>query len=97
MDQLIILIHEIMLLLYVASGLAIIIKIIMVINKKGFDLPSIIISFFRIYGKAERMHDRNKKRLKYMQYNNWLNYLIYTTLVLFVIMLAIYQQNIFKY
>jgi len=82
---------------YVAAALAFILKIILVFNTKGFDLPALIISFFKLYGESQLNMTTNKKRFNYMKYNNYLNYFLYFFVLLFVIMLLIFQKDMFTY
>jgi hypothetical protein len=97
MDSVIQFIHLLMPGFYVAAALAFILKIILVFNTKGFDLPAFIISFFRLYGESELNMTSNKKRLNYMKFNNYLNYYLYSFILLFIIMLLVFQKNMFTY
>jgi hypothetical protein len=97
MDSVIQIIHEAMPFFYVLAALAIIAKIVLVFSNKGFDLPALIISFFRLYGESEKKMTTNKRRINYMNFNNYINIYLYSFLLLFVIMLLIFQKDIFTY
>ncbi|HVX49734.1 MAG TPA: hypothetical protein VHB48_06225 [Chitinophagaceae bacterium] len=97
MDQVFELVHAVMPVLYIIAILAIIAKIVVVSLNKGFNLPAIIVSFFKIYGKSQLTSDRSARRKNYMRANNYLNYCIYTVFILFVLMLITYQGNVFIY
>lgn len=52
-------------------------KAYLVATYKQFDIAEIFFSFFRFYTKDEIEMTSNKKRIKYMQTNNFINYFLY--------------------
>ena len=97
MDQVVSFIHSLMPVLYILMAVAVILKIIMVINNRGFKVPVILASFFRIYKNREQTDTLNKKKRLYMKYSNLLNYFLHASVLLFLLMLAIYRGDIFFY
>ena len=96
MDLIFDVLHAVMPVLYVIAAIALLAKIVLVFYYKGFDLPALIISFFKIYSKSQR-NTASDRRKGFMRYNNLLNYYLYTVLVLFFLMLIVFQGNVFNY
>ena len=92
MDEILSFIHDILPFFHILALTIVLVKICWVINTKGFDFSAIIISFFRIYNEAELHSSSNKKRFKYMRFNNISNYYLYIwlfiTLLIYVIFLS---------
>ena len=95
MDQVVEFIHVHILVLCFIILLTVIVKIIAVINYKGFSLPAIFGSFFRMYNYRQRGDTLNEKRRAYMRLNNRINRFLYLCVVIFLIMLAIYRGDLF--
>lgn len=96
MDLIFDLLHKAMPVLYVIAAIALLLKIVLVFYYKGFDLPAFIISFFKLYSKSQR-NTASDRRKTFMRYNNILNCYLYAILLLFFLMLIVYQGNIFNY
>jgi len=96
MDFIIEALHAAMPVLLILTGLAIIFKFILVMYNKGFDLPAVFISFFKIYSKSQRSTS-SERRKNYMRYNNFINYYLYIFIVLFIVVLISYQGAMFDF
>jgi len=76
--------------LHAIAALAVIIKAWLIFSNKGFDMPKLMISFFRIYSKRDIIIQAGKKRGSYMLINNLVNFYLYAwlfiTATLFLIM-----------
>jgi hypothetical protein len=96
MDPIFEALHSAMPVLFILAALAIIVKIVMVIYSKGLSLPAIFVSFFRVYSKSQR-NTSSVRRKNFMRYNNYINFFLYGVIILFIILLIIYQGNIFYY
>jgi len=96
MDFVFQLLHQAMPVVYVLAALAFILKFILVIYNKGFDLPAVFISFFKVYSKSQR-NTASLRRKGFMKYNNLLNFVLYGCIILFLVLLIIYQGNMFTY
>ncbi|WP_153797870.1 hypothetical protein [Foetidibacter luteolus] len=87
MDAIISLLLTLQPLLNGVAAIAVIIKILYVFNVRGFDVPVLMLSFFRIYHR--RGHSSSRKRQEYMLVNNCINIYLYfwlfVTAVLFII------------
>lgn len=94
MDFVFELLHQAMPAVYVLAALAFIIKFILVINNKGFDLVAVVISFFKVYNKSQR-NTASPRRRAFMKFNNLLNYILYGCIILFLLLLLIFQGNMF--
>ncbi|HWB25482.1 MAG TPA: hypothetical protein VG738_08370 [Chitinophagaceae bacterium] len=96
MDQILEILHLVMPALYILAGIAIIAKVFFVVSNKGFNLPAIIISFFRIYTR-DKFNTANVKRKNFMRANNYINYFLYAVTALFILQLIVYQGDVFNY
>lgn len=96
MDFIFDVLHMAMPVLYVIAALVLLVKIVLVFYHKGADLPALIVSFFKIYNKSQRNTASNRRK-SFMRYNNLLNYYLYAVLLLFFLMLIVYQGNVFNY
>ena len=82
--------------LYIAVGLAIVFKIIIVSRYRTLNFAIIFLSFFKIYSvSAHATNSKSKKR--YMFYNNAINIFLYASLLLFLTMLFVFRENLFNY
>jgi putative flippase GtrA len=97
MEQVISIMHGMLLVCLPLAGIVLLVKAILVFQKRGANLAAYIISFFRLYGSDERKTLASKSWRRYMLYNNILNYLLYFCIGLFLIMLIIYQKDIFNF
>ncbi len=96
MDFIFDVLHAAMPVLYVIAAIALLVKIVLVFYHKGFDVPALIVSFFKIYSKSQR-NTASERRKGFMRYNNLLNYYLYTVLILFLLMLIVFQGNVLNY
>jgi len=96
MDFIFDLLHAAMPVLYVIGAIALLLKVILVFYYKGFDLPALVISLFKIYTPSKR-NAASARRKSFMRYNNLINYYLYALLLLFLLMLIVFQGNIFSY
>jgi hypothetical protein len=69
----------------------------MVFGYRGFSVIALLMSFFKIYNATDRHMASKKNRKVYMTVNNLVNYYLYFFAVLFVILLLIFQKNMFIY
>jgi len=88
MDAVILLLLTLQPLLNAVAAIAVIIKILYVFNVRGFDVPVLMLSFFRIYHRRGQRYS-SRKRQEYMLVNNCINIYLYVwlfvTAVLFII------------
>jgi len=96
MDSIFDVLHMVMPVLYVIAAIALLAKIVLVFYYKGFDLPALVISFFKVYSKSQR-NTASDRRKGFMRYNNWLNYYLYLVVLLFLLMLIVFQGNVLNY
>ena len=59
---------------------AIVLKGYLIAKIKRFDLAEVFFSFFRLYNLDERTMSSNRKRIRFMHWNNLLNYYVYGVL-----------------
>ncbi len=90
MDRYIIFIHDILPVLNIMAGLAIIIKIILVFRIRDFNVPNVLASFFKIYDGSERSTTTNPKRILFMNINNIINYYLYLWVIIVLLINIIY-------
>ncbi len=95
MDEVIDTLHWIVLVSLPLAGIVIIFKIYFVFTKRGFS-PALFTNFFRIYKSHEFITSRTARK-RYMTVNNWLNYFLYTSIFLFLILLSVYKKDIFSF
>ena len=93
MDSFFEFLYKILPALHVLAGIALITKMIIVFRKKGFNIPAVFVSFFRIYSKSERYMTNNTNRQQYMKVNNYINYYLYTWIFITVIILLVFHGN----
>lgn len=97
MDEVITFLHHAMLLCGPLFVAAIIAKVIMISSQRGFDVPAIASSFFRLYKGWEKRRAKKQSRRNFMRWNNRINYFLYTYVALFFVLLLVYLDDIFKY
>jgi len=97
MDDIVSFLHNAVLLCSPVFILAIIAKIILVLKRKGFNLPAIIISFFKIYKRWEKQKAKTPGKKNFMVWSNRINYFLYSYTLLFIVMLLIYMDDIFEF
>ena len=78
--------------LHLLAGLAVIIKAVIVFRNKGFNVPALFTSFFRIYSKSDFYMSSNQHRRQFMRMNNYLNYYIYGWLIATFIVIVVFQS-----
>ena len=91
MDQALEILRNIIPYLHVITAILIIVKAIFVFRNKGFNVPAVIGSFFRIYSQSDVQTSHNEARRQYMRVNNFINYYLYLWIFLSIIMLVVYQ------
>ncbi len=84
--------HTILPALHIVAGIALIIKMVIIFRTKGFDVPAVFVSFFRIYSKSEQYMTNNIARRQYMRMNNYINYYLYTWILITIIILLVFQN-----
>ncbi len=91
-DNLFEFLHTILPALHIVAGIALIIKMVIIFRTKGFDVPAVFVSFFRIYSKSEQYMTNNIARRQYMRMNNYINYYLYTWILITIIILLVFQN-----
>lgn len=91
-DWILEMIGAIILWLHILAIIAIIFKTILVFQNKGFNLPAVFSSFFRIYSHSDRAMTESVGRRRFMKWNNLVNYYIYTWIILTVIVLVVFER-----
>ena len=84
--------YKILPVLHILAGIALIMKMIIIFRIKGFNVPAVFVSFFRIYSKGERYMTNNTARQQYMKMNNYLNYYFYIWMLITVIILLVFHN-----
>lgn len=92
MDQIFEYLFSAMPFIHALAILAVLLKFILVIDKKGFSFVSIFVSFFRIYTHSDFVMTQQDSRKKYMRRNNIINCYLYAWLFLTIIMMLILQK-----
>ena len=93
MDSTLQLLDRIIPMLHILVLIAIILKTALIFLNKGFDIPAVFASFFRIYAKSEFAMTDNSSRQFYMKMNNILNYYCYVWIVLTLINIVVFQKS----
>ena len=83
MDSVFAIFHTLLPILLIIAGLAIMVKIFLVFNRRGADIPAVVYSFFRMYNADDRQSARSRQRQLYMKLNNIINIYLYITALLF--------------
>lgn len=96
MDAVFALFHMLLPMLLIIAGLAIIVKIFLVFNYRGVNLPAFVYSFFRIYNTNDRQSTRSKQRQLYMRLNNIINVYLYITAFVFILVLIVYRGEVLR-
>ena len=78
--------------LHVLAGIALLTKMIVVFRAKGFNIPAVFVSFFRIYSKSKRYMTNNISRQQYMRINNYINYYLYIWILITIIILLVFHN-----
>ncbi|MEP6512842.1 MAG: hypothetical protein ABJA79_03170 [Parafilimonas sp.] len=59
------------------AAFGLILKIILMLGFRNFDLPYFVLSYFRFYGRSDFQMAENKQRRLYVRLNNLVNYYTY--------------------
>lgn len=78
--------------LHTLAVVLILLKMILVFQKKGFDMPALFLSFFRIYSKRDLYISDRNTRQRYMKVNNFINYYLYFWMLVTILILIVYQR-----
>ena len=93
MDSFFEFLYKILPALHILAGIALIIKMIIIFRKKGFNIHAVFVSFFRIYSKSERYMTNNINRQQYMKVNNYINYYLYPWIFVTTIILLVFEKH----
>jgi hypothetical protein len=96
MEKIFLFVHSVMPMIYIAVGIAVFVKLIMISRHRGLDFVVIFVSFFKIYTISAQTTTSRKRKI-YMLCNNIINLFIYASLLLFLLMYIIYRGNLFNY
>jgi hypothetical protein len=92
MDRMLQFLHGIIIYLHILAGIAIMVKTFFIFRTKGFDIPAVVTSFFRLYTKSDLIMSHNLARRQYMKLNNWINYYIYSWMLITLIIIVVFHQ-----
>jgi len=92
MDQFLEFLHNILPGLHVLAAIAFIVKMIIVFRNKGFNLPALFVSLFRIYSRSDKYMTNNKARQQYIVMNNYINYYLYIWAFITLIVFIVFQS-----
>jgi len=92
MDQILEVLHALTPFLHVLTAILIVLKSVMVFRNKGFNIPALVASFFRIYTRSDVVMSHNAARRQYMHINNWINYYIYCWIFITIIIIVVFQS-----
>ena len=84
-------VHAVMPVLHALAIIALLLKIIIISQYKGFEIPYFLRSFFRMYNYIDKSNTSNEKRLRFMKINNLLNIYLYLWIFLTLVMFIIYR------
>ena len=70
-------IHILMPAFHVLLALSLILKIILMVSFRSFDLPYLFLSYFRFYSESEKRMSGNTRRRRYVTANNYINFYAY--------------------
>ena len=73
--------------LHVLAAFGLIIKIVLILVFKRFDLPYFVVSYFRFYERSDWQMAEGRQRRAYVRLNNFINYYTYVWLFLCIISL----------
>jgi len=93
MDQVINFLHEILPFLHILAAIAVVVKFVVVFDQKGFDVPAVMLSFFRIYSKDHLQMSSRKRRSQYMRLNNIINIYLYAWVFLTVLLFIVFHNS----
>jgi len=92
MDYSLEVLHNIIIYLHILTVIVIILKFVIVIRNKGFDVPTVVSSFFRVYTKSDLYMSNNQARRQYMRLNNLINYYIYGWLLATILIVVVFHS-----
>lgn len=78
--------------LNILAAIIFVLKASVILRNRGFNLPAVLLSVFRIYSKSEINMTNNEARQKYMKINNVFNYYLYAWALLLIIMILVFQS-----
>ena len=90
MDSLFEAIHVLMPAFHILLVLTLILKIVLMTGFRNFDLPYLVLSYFRFYSESERQMGGNTWRKRYVTLNNYLNIYAYIWIFLCIINLLFF-------
>jgi len=91
MDQVLEILRNIIPYLHVITAILVVVKAFFVFRNKGFNVPAVIGSFFRIYSQSDVQTSHNETRRQYMRINNFINYYLYFWVFVTIIMIVVFQ------
>jgi hypothetical protein len=83
-------IHVLMPAFHVLLALSLILKIILMVGFRSFDLPYLFLSYFRFYSESEKRMSGNNRRRRYVTANNYINVYAYFWIFLCIINLLFF-------
>ena len=92
MDRLLEILRSIIPYLHALAIILVIVKTVLVFRAKGFNVPAVVGSFFRIYSQSDLQTSHNITRRQYMRTNNFINYYFYLWIFITIIMLVVFQS-----
>lgn len=92
MDRVLQLIHISIPVLNLITAGIILLKGILIFLNRGFDVPAVIASLFRIYSFSELNMTSDNPRQLYMKMNNILNYFVYCWMLIAIIHFVIFKS-----
>lgn len=92
MDSTLEFLHSIIKVLHFLAAFAVILKCVIVFKSKGFNMPAVITSFFRIYTKSDFYMSSNQNRKQFMRTNNVINYYLWIWLFCVIIHLVVFES-----
>ena len=92
MDRIFQILYSIVPILHIIAACALIFKAIIVFRNKGFSVPAVMTSFFRIYSSSDMRMTSNEARQQYMKINNFINYYLYAWLFLTLVIIIVFGK-----
>ena len=75
---------------HILLALSLIVKIVLMSGFRNFDLPYLVLSYFRFYNEAERNMGGNISRRRFVTLNNYLNIYAYVWIFLCIVNLLFF-------
>ena len=83
-------IHVLMPVFHILMVLSLVLKIVLMMGFRNFDLPYLFLSYFRFYNDAEKHTGGNTARRRYVTLNNYLNVYAYVWVFLCIVNLLFF-------